>query len=264
MAGAGQCAGIWGLDGITIDGDVVTDSYVTSAGSYGAGNIRPNGDVCSCRDIVTNGGITVRGDAMYGEGYDFTPYGSSYEVTGLIDDHRCDLPDLSIDWEAVEATNDNADIPNTYRNRSPYRGFGHLYVTGNDHLTLPPGTFYFSSALVDGQAYIEVTGPTTMYIEGNATLTGGGVINITQDPHNLTIYAYGPLVDMTGGAAFYGSLIAPTATVHTHGDYEGYEWCWLKSWTVTETFNGTWKSHSFSTFSGCIRSNRSLSNNDKV
>lgn len=221
VAGAGVCAGIWGLDGVTVDGEVTTDSYDSTDGTYGPGNMRPNGDMCSCRDIVVNGGITIRGDAMYGEGYDFIPFGNSYEVLGMIAEQGCNEPDIDINYAWAALNNDNDIIPLTFNGRDPYQGNpGHLYVTGNDHLTLPPGTFYFNTALLDGQAYLEITGPTTLYIDGNATLTGGGIVNLSQDPLDLIIYVRGPQVSLRGSAAFYGALIAPTATVQLEGTFD--------------------------------------------
>jgi putative Tad-like protein involved in Flp pilus assembly len=222
MAGAGQCAGIWGLDGVTINGDAVTDSYVTTAGSYGPGNMRQNGDVCSCKDIVTHGGITIKGDAMYGEGYEFDPSGTSYEVTGLIADHACDVPDISPDYDYYEDNNDNADIPLASNGKDVWKGFGHFFLTGTNHVTLPPGEFWMHDMRIEGQAYIEITGPTTLYIQGNAFMGGGGIINVTENPHNLIIYAQGPQITLTGTSTFYGALVAPTATLDLPGDFEAY------------------------------------------
>jgi hypothetical protein len=107
--------------------------------------------------------------------------------------------------------------------RDPFQGSPYnLYVTGNDHLTLPPGTYYFDSVMIDGQGYIEVTGPTTMYINGNAILTGGGLVNTTEVAGNLVIYAQGPLVDLSGNAVFYGAVIAPEATVTARGTFNAF------------------------------------------
>lgn len=223
LAGSGHCAGIWGLEGVSVDGSIITDSYDANHGPYGPGNVRTNGDVCSCRDITADGNIAIRGDAYYGENYHFIPSGSSYEVLGVIDDHPCGTPDIDPDYAAAEAENDNENIPRTYRGRDPFLGRPYnLAVGSNDHLTLPPGTYYFDSALIDGQGYIEVTGPTVMYIDGNATLTGGGLVNRTENPYNLIIYARGPNVTLSGGATFYGAIIAPTATVHTVGNFQAY------------------------------------------
>lgn len=223
LAGAGRCAGIWGTEGMWIDGNVTTDSYDSTNGSYGPRNIRQNGDLCSCQDIVMHGGVDIHGDAMYGKEYSFDPHGTSYEVSGVVASHGCATPDIDIDYYRAEMENDNHQIPLTSEGRDPYRrGTGSLYLGGGDHLTLPPGTYYFTSVTMRGRAYLEITGPTTIYIDGSATLTGGGVLNLTEDPHNLTIYARGPNLKLGGGASFYGSLIAPTAMVELMGTFEYY------------------------------------------
>jgi hypothetical protein len=224
VSGSGTCAGIWGLEGVTTDGGIVTDSYDSYAGAYGPGNMRPHGDVCSCRDIIVNGVGNIRGDAMYGEGYQFVPYGTSYEVTGVIDDHYCDMPSFDVDFDDPAINNDNATIGLTARGRDPFNGSPwDLYVTGNDHLTLAGGTYYWTSAMIDGQAYVEVLGPTTIYVTGSANFTGGGLVNTTGDPKDLIIYCSGDVVNLSGNAGFYGGVIAPSSTVILEGtgDYYG-------------------------------------------
>jgi hypothetical protein len=224
VSGGGNCAGVWGLEGVTSDGDILTDSYDSYAGRYGPGNMRPHGDICSCRDIVVNGSGNIHGDALYGDGYAFVPFGTSYEVTGVIDDHYCDLPSFSADFDGAALTNDNATIGRTFRGRDPFNGSPwDLYVTGTDHLTLTGGTYYFTSAMLDGQAYLEILGPTTIYVTGPATFTGGGIINRTQDPKDLVIYCSGDTVNLSGNAAFYGGVVAPQSLVVLEGtgDYYG-------------------------------------------
>lgn len=221
--GAGRCAGIWGLDGITGDGDIWTDSYDSSKSAYGAGNIRANGDICSNRDIDLYGGVQIYGDAMYGPGYDLTTAGSSYEIWGSVDEHCCVEEVPYFDMATAAITNDNAMIGLTERGRDPYGGTEwDLAVSGNDNLTIAGGTFYATSVLIEGQATITVTGPTTLYVSGLANFTGGGIINATQDPKNLTIYVgAGPTV-VSGNAGFYGALIAPESTVHLVGTSDLY------------------------------------------
>lgn len=160
----------------------------------------------------------IRGDALYGEGYSFIPYGTSYEVTGVIDDHYCDTPSFDVNFEDAAVNNDNATIGLTARGNDPFLGSpGDLYVTGNDHLTLAGGTYYFTSAMLDGQAYLEILGPTTIYVTGPATFTGGGIINNTQDPKDLVIYANGDTVNLSGNSAFYGGVVAPQSLVILEG-----------------------------------------------
>jgi len=212
--GGGRCAGIWGLEGINGDGNLLTDSYDSSAGAYAAGNIYLNGDLCSNQDIVLQGNVSIGGDAMYGFGYSLTTYGSSYDIYGVTTEQNGNVPIPDIDMVAAAASNDNLTIGLTDKGNDPFGGTEwDFVVTGNDSLTIAGGTYYMTSALVDGQAKVIVTGPTTLYISGTAEFTGGGIINATQDPKNLVIYSTGPTVTIKGGAAFYGAIVAPQAVV---------------------------------------------------
>lgn len=214
LVGSGRCAGIWGLEGVTVDGSIRTDSYDSSQGNYAPGHALPNGDLCSCRDIVANGGVEIYGDAKYGYGYDFIPYGTSYYVYGAIEDHICGVPSFTADFEGAAVNNDNATIGLTARGRDPFNGSPwDLYVTGNDSLTLTGGTYYFTSVTIDGQAPLYVTGPSIIYVTGPAYFTGGGVVNASQNPSDLLIYSSDPILNMSGNAAFYGAIIAPQSDV---------------------------------------------------
>ena len=223
ISGSGVCAGVWGLEGVRTNGGIVTDSYDSYAGHYGPGNMRPHGDVCSCQDIVINGVGQILGDALYGEGYSFVPNGTSYEVRGVVDDHPCSVPDIDIDFAAAAIDNDNDTIGLTHGGRDPFGGKPwDLRLTANYHLTLEGGTYYFTSVTVVSLAYIEVTGPTTIYVDGPATFTGGGIVNLTQDPKDLVICAAGPTVDLGGTADFYGAVVAPNAAVDLEGTGDFY------------------------------------------
>ncbi|MCH8243133.1 MAG: hypothetical protein IH897_11070, partial [Planctomycetes bacterium] len=67
--GSGQCRGIWGVEGVTIPGNVMTDSYNSTEGLYDPGSSGDEGDVCSGRGIDGMGSVEVNGDMMTGLGY---------------------------------------------------------------------------------------------------------------------------------------------------------------------------------------------------
>ena len=218
IQGAGKCLGIWGLEGITADGDIITDSFDYRVGAYGGNNIRPNGDICSCTGIELNGGVSIRGDAIYGEDYSLDIFGNSYEIWGLVDDQNCTFPVPTIDMIQASLVNDNLTIGLTTKGNDPFDGDPwNLYVTGNDSLTLAPGTYYFDSLLIDGQAWLGISGPTELYVAGDVIATGGGILNPTQIPENLKIYSTGTLCQITGGAGFHGAVIAPDSTIEFFG-----------------------------------------------
>ena len=160
---------------------------------------------------------------MYGDGYSFLPQGTAYDVYGVVGDHECGTPNFDYDFIAARTANDNATIGRTQRGRDPFNGSPwDLYVTGNDSLTLAGGTYFFTSAMLDGQATITVTGPTKFYVDGPAWFTGGGLINATGDTHNLIIYSSGNDLTLTGGSDFYGAIIAPESTVYLTGGMVAY------------------------------------------
>lgn len=222
--GSGRCAGVWGLDAIAGAGNLLTDSYDSRDGAYGPGNIHPNGDICSNRNIDLAGSVEIFGDVMYGDGYSLTASGNAFSVWGTLDHHCCTEVPPAFDINGAEGSNDNAVIGLTDRGRDPFQGTQwDLHVTGNDNLTLTGGTYYFTSFVLDGRATITVTGPTIIYLSGPAELTGAGIINVTQDPSNLLIYSTGSSLLLDGTAGFYGAVIAPEADIQLvgTGDYYG-------------------------------------------
>jgi hypothetical protein len=218
VSGGGVCAGVWGMEGVTLDGNVLIDSYDSRDGSYGPGNIQAHGDVCSCQDVWINGGITVNGDLMYGDGYNVYTEGSSFSVMGSIDDHSCGPVPAGGDFVTASWDNDNATIGLTPRGRDPFNGTQwDFYLTAQEVLTLNPGKYYFTSAMMDGQSQLIINGPVEIYVDGPANFAGGGLVNASQDPKDLIIYASGETVHATGGSGFYGAIHAPNATVFLDG-----------------------------------------------
>lgn len=221
ISGSGVCGGIWGIGGLSVNGNVTTDSYVSTAGAYGGSNVHPNGDLCSCREVVISGSVEIFGDVRYGEGYDLTVHGTPAEIYGTRGETSCGLTVPEIDIEAAAAENDNATIGLTDEGRNPLVGnHWDLRLSGQDNLTLTGGTYYFNSILIVGDATLTITGPTTIYIEGDARFAGGGIVNATQNPQDLTIYSTGGNLDITGTAGFYGAIIAPDTDVDLTGTSE--------------------------------------------
>ena len=223
MQGAGRCLGVWGIEGIVGSGDVITDSYIQPDGAYGGINVRSNGDICSCRNITIGGDTEIHGDAIYGRGHTMRLNGTSYEIWGRVDDQTCQLNPPPFDMQGARDDNDNEDIPLTDDGDVAYRpGSQRLFLTGNDNLTLPPGRFYFSSAQIESQATLTITGPTEIFISGNAMFGGGGIINDTGIPANLKIYSTGSTMTFNGSSDFYGVIVAPNTSLSFLGTSSFY------------------------------------------
>ena len=82
LNGSGRCAGVWGLEGITVHGDVYTDSYSSAEDTYGNGPVYQNGDLCSCQDVRIGGSAEIHGDALHGSGYSHIEPGCR-QIAGL-------------------------------------------------------------------------------------------------------------------------------------------------------------------------------------
>lgn len=106
---------------------------------------------------------------------------------------------------------------------TPYAGGNALSVSGQDTITLSGGTYYFTSVSTSGQGAISVTGPSTIYVDGNnINISGQGFVNTAQLPKDLLIYFTGSTINISGQAAFYGGIYAPSATVTLSGQENLY------------------------------------------
>lgn len=221
--GGGVCLGVWGLEGLNAQGNLTSDSYDSGLGPYSPGNMNASGDICSNQNVVLEGNVEIFGDVMYGEGYGITTFGSAFDVWGVMTEHRGSVPPPTIDMAAAMAVNDNAIIGLTNKGNDPFGGTQWDFaVSGNDSLTINGGTYYFTSALIEGQATVTITGPTTIYVSGDASFGGKGIINVTQVPSNLTIYSTGNTLTVNGSAGFYGAIIAPQTIVTLTGTSDFY------------------------------------------
>lgn len=217
--GSGQCRGIWGVEGVTIPGNVLVDSYNSTGGLFDPVSAGDEGDVCSGRGIDGMGSVEVYGDMMTGLGYWPTIAGDAGVFSS------------GVTTSAIDGmTAPYVEVPEGLVSQ------GHLVLNANDNLTLEPGTYLYDSITLRAKASITVTGPTTIYVasfsetqgkvavsQGDIEATGKGFINTTQDPHNLTLIILGDEVILNGTQDFYGTVIAPNADVILSGtsDYYG-------------------------------------------
>lgn len=220
--GSGRCWGIWGLRGVRVNGDVLTDSYDSDTAAYSAASAGDQGDLCSGRALRISGSADINGDAMAGMGYDVEINGSAAEITGFTTSNTQDITGPAVNVSAFKWNNDNLQVGLTSGGRFPWRIGGGILVNANDNLTLPPGDYYFNSITLRSGATITTTGETNIYVAGKVDAAGAGIINNTGDPHTLSIISAGTAFDIGGTFDFYGSVLAPNADVVVHGDVEWY------------------------------------------
>lgn len=100
---------------------------------------------------------------------------------------------------------------------------GALSLTGSTNMSLPGGTYHFSSIDIKGTASLTFTGPATVYVDGTVSIAGSGVSTSMNTPANLSIIATGSsTISISGSANFYGTIYAPDSTVNNNaGDFYG-------------------------------------------
>ncbi len=220
--GSELCKGIWGVEGVRIPGNVYTDSYDSTVAPYDPEKAGDEGDVCSGRGIDGMGSVEIYGDMMTGLGY--WP-----NLAGDAGVFPSGTTTSSIDGMVGPSVEVPPDLGSS----------GSVDLKAFENLTLDPGTYVFDSITMRAGSSITVTGPTTIYVNslsglegkvnvhqddsGDITAIGKGFINLTEDPHNLTIIAMGDEAILNGTSTFYGSVIAPNADVILSGtsDYYG-------------------------------------------
>lgn len=214
-----RCKGIWGLNTVTVPGNVETDSYDSTAGPYDPAASRSNGNLCSGGDITVAGSVVIDGDVMPGLDSQLVMNGGSAVITGATCPQGTDPNPPAIDFSDVEFDNDNGTIGLTDSGTNPMSG-NTLSLASNESLTLAPGTYYFDAALFDSGSALTLTGATTIFVLGDFNISGKGTVNTTMDPADLTIMSGGSSVTMRGQSAFYGMIFAPNATIKLSGNAE--------------------------------------------
>lgn len=237
--------GLFAKDGVTVNGDIRTDSYDSRLGTYasqatsndGGGNFAaPRGHVGSNTNIrITGSSAHIRGNAIPGPLSEVETAGSP-TITGdtlARRDHITLPPPDAADFAAALASNDNANITvSGGGGRPPYddRTFA-LTATGTRTLTMPGGTYFFSDLRFAGGAVLNVTGPTVIYVTGQFDLGGGTLVNTSGIPSNLRIYAHPHVlpnvpapthseVIFNGGAGSALAVYAPEVDITISGNAE--------------------------------------------
>ncbi len=225
-----QCGHFIGITKAVLSGGSYTDSYNSGAGFYNPATAGNEGHVCSDGPITLSSSSFVDGNALPGNGQSVSMSGSSY-VTGSTTPRSHPLSLAPVDFGNSASSNNNAAIPVSDAGINPYNaGTGEFKLSGGDHVTLPPGTYYFSKFTLSGGSSITVTAATVIYCVGDFVASGSSIGNTSQNPTNLQVFCTGGRVDISGGSDFYGVVYAPTSKVvrssgsnHVYGSLIGKE-----------------------------------------
>ena len=214
--------------GASLSGQALTDSYDAAKGAYnalladGSYNIGSNGDLGTNADITTSGQAHIGGDAITGP---LGTYSDQTAVSGAISHTSAvTLPPVtvpSLAWlslPAIEKNKDNVIDPGNYtapnidlsgQTTVTFTGRSTIYLTGSDSIKMGAQ----NSIIIAG------TGPVIIYIDGNATIGGQGIVNNSGLPANFQIYGTSTCtsIDYNGQTAFYGAIYALQATMTMSG-----------------------------------------------
>jgi Flp pilus assembly protein TadG len=212
------CGPFVGLTSVKINGSY-TDSYNSNNGGYSSALSGSQGHVCSNASLDLLGSSVIHGDAHPGPGYTL---GGGGTVTGSTIALTTPIVEPSIDCGNAATVNNNKNIPKTSRNKFAVDNNGNFSIGSQDSLSLPGGTYYFSSFSMTGGGSLTISAKTTIYCTGAFDASGGTINNTTQLPVNCQLYAMGSTFKISGGSDFYGVLYAPTADITRTGNADFY------------------------------------------
>jgi Flp pilus assembly protein TadG len=216
-----RCGLIIGLTKVTMSGSSHTDSYNSDQGPYDPSAPGDNGHVCSNSDITMSGSTAIRGNAHPGPDCEVKS-SSSVGVIGQMVPLAEPLSFPPADPGDAPWNNDNDYIPLSDDGKEPLNDKDEFTLSGGDAVDLYPGTYYFSKLTLSGGSSIRISGPTTIFVAGDAAISGGSLANLTYLPKNLQLYGMGSKVDISGGSEIWGVIYAPTAKVVRSSDSSYY------------------------------------------
>jgi hypothetical protein len=220
---------------------MVTDSFDSEKGAYHSSTATDRGSLCSDGPISIEGSVFVKGDARAGKGFKVTFEGNP-TLTGSHGSRLKPLNFPTVDDSRARHSNDNSQIPMIQEGnswRSPVDENGNLLLDGNKTIDLPPGIYHLNDVMLEGQAVLNITGPTTIYVTGDLRRAGGVQLNNhTRKAANLKIMMTGGTARVTSYDAFFGVIYAPNTDVTLDGNAEYFGTIVGKTLTVTGTAAG--------------------------
>ncbi|MEX0711633.1 MAG: TadE/TadG family type IV pilus assembly protein [Pirellulales bacterium] len=238
MSDRGLCGPLIGIEYVRVPGTPLTDSYDTDEGPYNAATAGHEAGLCSDGPITVNGTALVQGSARAGKGYDVTITGRSV-VTGPIGSRLKPLNMPPVDASEAAVMNDNASLPLLKQGNSwvsPLDANRNFHLNATKTYDMPPGTYYFNDLTLEGQAVLNFSGPTTVYLTGDLKRAGGTMVNNnTQLPSNLRILMTGGTADVTSNNDFHGLIYGPNTEITVSGDADLFGGVVGRTLTMTGT-----------------------------
>lgn len=174
---------------IMINSPTLIDSYQSSGGAYGGGNVGSSGIVQAATTITNNGGLI----------------------------HAVQRPNTPSGFSVVPVPAGAINLP--LGSSTP----GSLNINiAADSITLAPGDYVASNINVNfpGAITISPAGPVRIWVTGNLNL--GGNENLDGTPKNLAFLVTGSgWVNVNSSGALYGMIYAPTSGINVNSKVFG-------------------------------------------
>lgn len=196
-----------GLNEISLSGTASISSYWSPTG---AGSV--NSSIASNGNISLSGSASIQGNAHPGPGMGLIVSGGA-SVTGTTNAlaHSLAYGNASA-GSAASSNNDSA--ASGYWNTST----NDFSIGGSSSLTLPGGVYYFNNFSTSGHSSLSFSDAATVYLTGNLSLSGGGLVTAANQAKNLNFQVIGSgTVTLSGGSNAYFVLYAPQSAVTLNG-----------------------------------------------
>jgi hypothetical protein len=200
VRGGTHGAGIVGLNWINMTGTTEVDSY--SHEPYDPAHHNSNAQIASNGDITVVGTVDIYGDAHPGVDHSFNST-SNTTITGWASPLEAPLafPPVTVPAGVTSS--------------------GQLKLNGNQTRTLAPGTYWFTSIKMSGNATLIIQPQVKLYCTGDIDMTGGSVTN-SGTPAGFALYSVGAhQVDLGGGSTLKAHVYAPQSDVRMLGTGSG-------------------------------------------
>jgi RHS repeat-associated protein len=197
---------------LSLSGQVVVDSagLSTTIGSN-SGNVVSNGNIKVVGQSIVNGNAT----AGPGKGVQTSGKGSVTGTSGVASTaYDCTPIDLTQLATTLKTTNDNSKVPLSGKGTKVLNGTD-FTIDGQDSITLPAGTYYFTSFKVTGGAKVLLAGAVRILCTGGVTVNGGAALNYdasasTHNPFLLHFWSSGATSSLANSTT-YGFFYMPAA-----------------------------------------------------
>ena len=210
---------VWGDSEVLISGGGHVDCYDSSAGAYDAATATHDAGVFSNEVIEMSGGSYIYGDGISAGEIKRPEYITGEAITGA---DKQSFPVLDCPSGGYTPASDI-----TLGDGATYKD-GELTVGGGNHITLsaPPYEYYFAAVTLSGGSTMSINGGgehVDIYVEQKFVSGGGGVVNVTQNPADLSINSCGVWAkpqrfEVSGGGSAYFTIYAPDRDIVVSGD----------------------------------------------